>query len=388
MPPGERREFERNPGGISHPWHIVVPMNKPVVSVVMVVCNVERFLAEAIESILAQTFRDFEFIIVDYGSTDGSKSIVSMAAARDARIELHEIPHCTLPEARNAGCFLAQGKYIALIDADNISLPDRLKWGVEFMEKHPEVGLVGGGMQAIDATGASLPNSALPYGSAPRPLENRELQSALRNYCAIWQNSVLMRKEAFTSVGGYRALFLQAEDYDLWLRIAEHFEIANLRQPVFKLRYHPYQLSVRKRTQQTLCYLAARASASRRKAGQPDPLDSATEITPAILVALGVSDAEQQNALLYSYCAQVHCMCALGEFSGALNLVKEMLGSSSEWKSLDRRSIADMRLKAARVYWNNNRFSRGIFMASQALIARPLLAGRLLKRLFMQPELS
>jgi len=363
-------------------------MNNPLVSVVTVVCNVERFLAEAIESILAQTFRDFEFIIVDYGSTDGSKSIISSLAGKDERIRLHEIAHCTLPEARNAGCFLAHGKYIALLDADNMALPDRLRWGVEYMEKHPEVGVVGGGMEAIDAAGAPLPNSALPYGSAPRPLDNRGLQSALLSYCAIWQNSVLMRKEAFTSVGGYRALFLQAEDYDLWLRIAECFEMANLKQPVFKLRYHPYQLSVRKRTQQTLCYLAARASAARRKAGQPDALDSAKEITPAVLTAMGVSDAEQQTALLYSYCAQVHCMCALGEWSSALNLVMEMLRSSSDWKSVDRRSIADMRLKAARVYWKNNRFSRGICTAGHALMTRPMLASRILKRLFVRPELS
>jgi glycosyltransferase involved in cell wall biosynthesis len=363
-------------------------MNKPIVSVVMVVCNVERFLAEAIESILAQTFCDFEFIIVDYGSTDGSESIISSFAANDQRIKFHKIPHCSLPEARNAGCFLAQGEYIALIDADNISLPDRLKWGVEFMEKHPEVGVVGGGAEAIDATGASLRNSALPYGSAPRPLENRELQSALLSYCAVWQNSVLMRKEAFALVGGYRTLFLQAEDYDLWLRIAECFEMANLKQPVFKLRYHPYQLSVRKRTQQTLCYLAARASAVRRKAGQPDPLDSAKEITPAVLLALGVGYAEQQTALLYTYCAQVHCMCALGEWSGALNLAMEMLRSSSEWKYVDRRGIADMRLKAARVYWKNHQFLQSIFTAGHAVMTRPMLVGRPLKRLFVRPELS
>jgi len=363
-------------------------MNKPIVSVVMVVYNVERFLAEAIESILAQTFRDFEFIIVDYGSTDGSKSIISSSAAKDERIKLHEIPHCSLPEARNAGCFLAQGKYIALIDADNVSLPDRLKWGVEFMERHPEVGVVGGGREAIDATGASMPNSALPYGAAPRPLENRELQSALLSDCVIWQNSVLMRKDAFTLVGGYRTIFLQAEDYDLWLRIAERFEIANLKQPVFKLRYHPYQLSVRKRAQQTLCWLAARASAVRRKAGQPDPLASAKEITPTVLVALGVSYEEQQTALLYSFCAQVHCMCALGEWSGALKLAMEMLRSSSDWKYVDRRAIANMRLKAARVYWKNNRFLDSIFTAGHAVMTRPMLVGRPLKRLFVRPELS
>ena len=95
-------------------------MTEPVVSVVLVVCNVERFLGEAIESILRQTFREFEFIIVDFGSTDKSKEIVSSYAAKDVRVRLHEIPLCGLAEARNAGCFLARGKYIAIVDADDV----------------------------------------------------------------------------------------------------------------------------------------------------------------------------------------------------------------------------------------------------------------------------
>src|SRR5580704_9505554 len=100
-------------------------MNEPVVSVVMVVCNVDRFLAEAVESILAQTFREFEFVIVDFGSSDKSKEIVSKYAAKDERIKQHEIAHCGLAEARNAGCFLARGKYIAVMDADDMALPER-----------------------------------------------------------------------------------------------------------------------------------------------------------------------------------------------------------------------------------------------------------------------
>jgi hypothetical protein len=361
-------------------------MNKPIVSVVMVVYNMERFLAEAIESILAQTFHDFEFIIVDYGSTDRSKFIISSFAAKDERIKLHEIPHCGLPEARNVGSFLAQGEYIAVLDADNISLPERLKWEVEFMKKHPEVGVVGGGMEAIDATGASLPDSALPYGKSSRPTANSEIQSALLSNCPIWQNSVLMRKEAFILVGGYRTLFLQAEDYDLWLRIAERFEMANLKQVVFKLRYHPHQLSVRKRTQQTLCYLAARASAQCRKTGQADPLDSAKEITPEVLVGLGVSYATQQLALSSTYLAQIHCMCELGEWSRALDLAVEML-RSSDWKCVERRVIANMRLEAAQVYWKNNRFLKSISTAGHAVMTRPMLVGRPVKRLLVRLQL-
>src|ERR1039457_6493214 len=82
----------------------VVKMNKPPVSVVMVTCNVERFLGESIESILGQTFRGFEFVIVDFGSTDNSKSIISSYAAMDSRIKFHIIPSCGLAEARNTGC--------------------------------------------------------------------------------------------------------------------------------------------------------------------------------------------------------------------------------------------------------------------------------------------
>src|ERR1700733_9393562 len=96
-----------------------IPANAPIVSVAMVVCNVERFLVEAIESILGQTFREFEFIIVDFGSTDQTKGIVSSYAAKDPRIKLHEIPHCGLAEARNVSCFLARGQYIAIQDADD-----------------------------------------------------------------------------------------------------------------------------------------------------------------------------------------------------------------------------------------------------------------------------
>ena len=111
------------------------------VSVVLVVQNVDLYLAEAIESILAQTFTEFEFIILDFGSTDRSSEIATAYAARDCRIRLHHIRSCGLAEARNAGCALAKGKYIAIQDADDISLPDRLQRQVEFMEMHTDVGL-------------------------------------------------------------------------------------------------------------------------------------------------------------------------------------------------------------------------------------------------------
>ena len=356
-------------------------MDEPAVSVAMVVCNVERFLGEAIESILGQTFREFEFIIVDFGSTDKSKEIVASYAAKDSRVRLHEIPHCGLGEARNAACFLARGQYIAIMDADDVSLPDRLMWEVKFLEKHPEVGVVGGAVDWIDANGACVTHSAVPPGvTLSRPEGNRELQSALLKDCPFWQPSVLMRREAFVLVGGYRPAFAPTEDYDLWLRIAEHFEMANLKQVVLNYRIHPHQVSVRRRKQQTLGTLAALASTAARRKGEPDPLNSVKEITPEVLVELGVSEAKQQAALAIEYRGWIHSLCGAGEWSGALNAAIEMV-KSSDWKHMERRARADMHLEVARLYWKNHRFLMGIITVGQAVITRPRVVGRPLGRL-------
>lgn len=348
-------------------------MNKPLVSVVMVVCNVDRFLAESIESILGQTLRDFEFIIVDFGSTDKSEAIASSYAAKDNRIKLHKIPHCGLAEARNAGCFLAEGRYIAIMDADDIAVKERLMWQVDFMEKHPEVGVLGGVVEWVDVLGRSLLVTHQPIG-------NREIQSVLSNDNPLWQPTVLVRSEAFRSVGGYRAIFAQSEDYDLWLRIAERFQIANLEQVVLKYRIHPYQVTLRKRREQVLCALAAQAAAMSRRNGSPDPLNSVEKITPTVLASLGISEVTQQSALAMGYLGCIRNMWMAGEDSGGLNAANEIL-QSSDLEYAETWVIAELRCLAARFYWRQKRFLRSIMTAGHAVMTRPILVGRPLKPL-------
>ncbi len=355
-------------------------MSKPVVSVVMIVCNVERFLAEAIESILGQTFREFEFLVVDYGSRDNSKAIVSSYAAKDNRIKLHEIPHCSLPEARNAGCFLAQGKYIAIMDADNISLPERLMWEVDFMEKHPEVGLVGGAREWIDSKDKTL----VTYGE---PTDDNAIRAALAVRCAFSQTTILIRSEAFAVVGGYRAAFLQAEDYDLFLRISEHFQCANLVQVVGKYRVHAHQVSITKHEQQTLCDIAAKVSSSSRRAGKPDPMNSIEVVTPALLARLGVSEASLQTALACRCSRWVQYMCLAGEYSVALKATVEFL-NSFDLGHADNRPIADLWLAAAWLHWRQKKLFNSLLALARAVIARPVVAGRPLKQLIRRLELS
>jgi hypothetical protein len=347
-------------------------MSRPLVSVTMVVCDVDRYLAEAIESILAQTFRDFEFIIVDFGSTDSSKSIIFKYAAIDSRIRFCEIRHCGLAEARNAACSLAEGKYVAIMDADDVCLPERLAWQVDFMERHPGVGAVGGAVKWIDATGNSL-------ATFRHPLTDREIRSALLTYSVLWQPTVLMLREAFVRVGGYRGPFAPAEDYDLWLRISERFQLANLERTVLKYRIHPNQVSVRKVAQQSLSMTAAQLAASSRRDGLPDSLASVEEITPKSLAELGVSRAEQQSHLASYAMHWIRSLCMAREYSAALNVAHEIL--RSEVEHVERWQVANFWLVAARLRWKQHRFAEACLSAARAVVTWPIIVGRPIKPL-------
>jgi len=343
-------------------------MNRPLVSVVMVVFNVDAFLAESIESILGQTFKDFEFIIVDFGSTDKTKTIVSSYAAKDGRITLHEVPNCGLAAARNAGGLLAQGRYIAIMDADDVSLPNRLKWQVDFLEKHPEVSLVGGATEWIDANGRSL-------GIHRFPTEDHKINSTLVIEFPLCHPTVLIRTRTFVLIGGYREAFVFGEDYDLWLRIVEQFRCANLSQVVLKYRNHPCQVQSSRARQQTLCLLAAQASASLRRNGKPDLFNSIKEITPAVLAALGVTEAKQRVTADRDW---IRAMDEAGRYSTALNAATEAL-HSADWEYAERWEIASMRLTVARLYWKERRFARSFLTVGHAFIARPAMLVRPLK---------
>ena len=344
--------------------------NKPHISVVMVTRNVERFLGESIESILAQNFQNFEFVIVDFGSTDNSPSIVSRYAATDSRIKFHVIPGCGLAEARNESCRLALGRYIAIMDADDVALPSRLLWEAEFMEQHPHVGVVGGAVEWIDSAGKPLMISR-------HPLENSELQTALLTHSVVWQPTALIRAEAFARAGQYRGAFAPAEDYDLWLRIAEHFEIANLERVVLQYRIHPHQVSLQKCAQQTLAILGAQVSASARRLGRPDPLDAVKELTPPLLLSLGVTEAQQRAELAANFWQWIQHMCRAGEYATALDGGLQFLQSHSD--HVERQQVAEVKLLVGKLWWRHKQFAKGLLAIGQAIVIWPGIFGRLLE---------
>ncbi|MEC4749589.1 glycosyltransferase [Methylomicrobium sp. Wu6] len=349
-------------------------MTTPIVSVVMSVFNGDSFLREAVESILNQSFREFEFTIIDDGSTDSSSAILDSYQRNDPRVRVYHQENRGLVESLNRGCGLARGKYIARMDADDISFKNRLLWQVEFMERHPEVGVLGGATEIINATGKLLtPDTNV--------VDDYEIKSGLlRGECPLVHPTVLMRTDVYLSVGGYRKVAVDAEDFDLWLRFAEHCKLANLDAPVLKYRRHQCQVSVRKFRQQALSNLGARAAALLRRSGKSDPLDSVEEITPKVLSELGVTESMQQASVARAYLTSIRSMCDATEYEVASDLLLEML-HSLDWKHVKLHIVAEYRFLTARLYWCQGKFLRSILNAGHALITRPIILARPLKPL-------
>lgn len=239
----------------------------PRVSVVMAVRDGERFVGDAIGSLGNQTLRDFELIVMDDGSADATPRIVDALAAQDDRIHLRVRPHAGYAEALNAGWQLSHSEYVGVLDADDLAEPGRLERQVGFLERHPEVGVVGGALLLITADGRPFYIAAYPEA----PSDTRE---ALKSRSPLGHTSVLMRRAVLEEVGGYRTRFPLAEDYDLWLRIAERHALANVPDIVGRYRIHGANGSVTGLRRQAASMTAARVEATRREPGPPRPEDT------------------------------------------------------------------------------------------------------------------
>lgn len=205
----------------------------PAVSVLMPVYNTEAYLAPAIDSILNQTFGDFEFIILDDGSTDRSPEIVREFAARDSRIRFVPAAHQGYVALLRQGLALCRGEFIARMDSDDISMPQRFERQIEFLRAHLDVVVVGSRIVLID-----------PYGSRfEKPqhyLEHDQIEAELLAGVgwAIVHPAAMMRRDAVNKLGGYRQDLCVSEDLDLFLRLAEIGKLANLPEVLLQYRQH------------------------------------------------------------------------------------------------------------------------------------------------------
>jgi glycosyltransferase involved in cell wall biosynthesis len=211
-------------------------MTTPLVSVVMPVYNGERYVKNAIDSILSQSFTELELIIINDGSTDSTTSLLKDVS--DPRVRLFQQPNCGLAATLNRGIGLARGVYIARQDHDDISLRDRISKQVSFMRSKPECVLLG--------TAAEIWIDDAPSGRFhDHPTDNETLQFDLLFNNPFVHSSIMMRKEVVMRIGGYctDSTRQPPEDYELWSRMAREGQVANLRDRLVVYREVPNSIS-------------------------------------------------------------------------------------------------------------------------------------------------
>lgn len=238
----------------------------PLVTVLMPVFNAAPYIEEAVESILQQTCNDFEFLIIDDGSTDNSAELV---ATCDSRIRMvRNQANRGLVRTLNDGIAQARGKYIARMDADDISLPHRLARQVSFMEQFPEVGVCGAWLEAFDGKTRTVWSP---------PLEHDDIRCTLLFESVIYHPTVMIRKELLDARGlHYATDFPHAEDYELWSRMSSCCRLANLGEVLLRYRLHEKNIGKLKLHEQ---------------------IKSASRVREALLLELGVVPTEEEMAL-------------------------------------------------------------------------------------------
>lgn len=237
--------------------------------VVMPIRNGARFIAPALQGIIADPKLGTLFI-VDDGSTDNWEEAAGpyLRGAKRKIVILRQEPS-GVAAALNRGLQESTATYVARMDADDISKPGRLEAQINWLEQNPHIAAVGTQVAFIGGRGTPLSS----YPTAPDALR-RELFA--RGRCAISHPSVMMRRDKVLAIGGYRDSFLHAEDYDLWLRLAETDAVANLDLCLLEYRRHPGQVSEVHKVRQSFSRDLALLAARERAAGNPDPTASWT----------------------------------------------------------------------------------------------------------------
>jgi len=206
----------------------------PRVSVLMSVRNGERWVGEAVDSILGQTFGDLEFIVVDDGSEDATGAILDRR--KDPRLRVVHQPPSGLTASLNRAWRLSGAALLARMDADDVAHPERLARQVTFLDAHPEVGLLGSGCHAISVSGEVV-------GVIVPPEADAAIRRVLIRKNPFVHSSVMLRREALAAAGGYDESLPVAQDYDLWLRMSRLTRMANLPEPLVKRRLTPGRVS-------------------------------------------------------------------------------------------------------------------------------------------------
>ena len=270
----------------------------------MSVYNAGDFLRPAVDSILAQTYNDFEFIIVDDGSTDGSSGALADYARCDDRVRLLQFDQVGLTVALNCAAKVAGAALIARMDADDISKPDRFEKQVRYLDENVDCVAVGTSIELIDPDGDVL-------GTQDSPQTHEGIVELLHRGCgALPHPSTMFRRDIFRQVGCYNEELRYAQDLDLWLRMSEVGQLANLSDTLLSYRLHASSVTALRRDEQLRCAEHAVRNARRRAGRQPHFSMPRTSVPPVDSVLRSWSRMALRNG--NPKVARKHAALALG----------------------------------------------------------------------------
>jgi glycosyltransferase involved in cell wall biosynthesis len=208
-----------------------VMRTSPLVSILTPCYNTARYLRQTVESVLAQTFGDFELLLLNDGSTDGTEALLHELAAVDSRISIRTRANKGLVNTRNELLAWARGKYIAWLDSDDAMTPKRLQLQVTRLEMEPDLAWIGGAATLTDPEG-------MPIRTHSFPEDHAAICKIMEEEIGCYFNSTTMRRDLALKLGGFRHPFIISEDYDLCLRMSEIGRVANLPDVVLLYRQH------------------------------------------------------------------------------------------------------------------------------------------------------
>lgn len=239
-------------------------MSRPTVSVLIRVWNCERYVGPAIDSILAQTFQDFEVVVVNDASTDGTEAILKAYAQRDERIKLVNNESNQGPvKTMNIALRQARGELVAVQDSDDLSVPRRLETQVRFLNANPNIALVGGGSYAIDEEDEEFASRRWPR----RRMGPQEVRQHLETENTFTHSSLMFRRECIEAIDLYDEFFLYAHDYDMLIRMAENFDTVYYEEPLVNRRCLSSGITARKKHAQAAFAKVARARSRAQRKG-------------------------------------------------------------------------------------------------------------------------
>ncbi|HEY3799280.1 MAG TPA: glycosyltransferase [Caulobacteraceae bacterium] len=259
----------------------------------MPIYNGGVWLRDAVLSVLRQTLTSFELIAVDDGSSDSTPDVLRQLAVTDSRLRVVRQPHLGLVAALNRGLAEATAPLIARLDADDIAHDRRLERQVAFLADQPRVGVVGSWVTEIDMEGR-------PRGRREPPCTPQEIRQALRRTNPLVHSAIMARTALLRALGGYRNAFEAAEDYDMWLRVSDVADLANMPEALVDYRVHAGSVSQRKALRQCFSVRLAQRSAEARLAGRPDPAERLT-MPPDWSHAVGENAFWVDDAALYRW---------------------------------------------------------------------------------------